>query len=423
MKSLPFASAAVLLAALSATAAPTVTQVTLSQSNSQTVRVDYTIDEPAVITLDILTNATADVWASIGVENITRTWGDVNILVPAGSHTIYWAPEKSWMETHPKTYDVQAAVKAWAVTSPPDYMVVDLRPSGELGGAPRIRYFETAEQVPDGVTDRKYKTDYLLMRKIPAKGMTYRMGSPSGEVGKSKSENTDWDGVETLRHVTLTNDFYLGVYELTRKQGITYTGYGNPSSVSGYEAYPVGGDNGRGWMSYGDMRGMTYLWPQDGRQVGGALHELRLRTGIDFDLPTEAQWEFACRAGTSTALYTGENLTGETTSANLDAIAWYSGNASNQHEVGLLQPNGFGLYDMLGNVGEFCVDRINHNGLASGAVIEPVGIESGDNHAIRGGSFAKAANHARAAHRQDYVNSGNHYGEIGFRLWAPAIAK
>ena len=75
--------------------------------------------------------------------------------------------------------------------------------------------------------------------------MTYRMGSPSGEVGKSKSENTDWDGVETLRHVTLTNDFYLGVYELTRKQGITYTGYGNASSVSGYEAYPVGGDNGK----------------------------------------------------------------------------------------------------------------------------------------------------------------------------------
>jgi formylglycine-generating enzyme required for sulfatase activity len=253
--------------------------------------------------------------------------------------------------------------------------------------------------------------------------MTYRMGSPSGEVGKSKSENTDWDGVETLRHVTLTNDFYLGVYELTRKQGITYTGYGNPGSVSGYEAYPVGGDNGRGWMSYGDMRGTTYLWPQDGHQVGGALHELRLRTGIDFDLPTEAQWEFACRAGTSTALYTGENLTGETTSANLDAIAWYSGNASNQHEVGLLQPNGFGLYDMLGNVGEFCVDRITHNALTSGAFIEPVGIESGDNHAIRGGSYAKAANHARAAHRQDYVNSGNHYGECGFRLWAPAVAK
>ena len=406
--------------------APEVSNVRMEQAVNGTVRVDYTLRyAPAAITLDILTNATGGAWASIGADNISRTWGDVNVLVQPGEHTLWWAAEKTWTdELPPRIHDVRAAVKAWPVSMPPDYMVVDLRPSSELGGAPRIRYFETAAQLPGGgVTNRKYKTDYLLMRKIPAKGMTYRMGSPSGEVGKSKSENTDWDGVEALRHVTLTNDFYLGVYELTRKQGITYTGYGNPSSVAGYEAYPVGGDNGRGWISYGDMRGTTYLWPQDGRQVGGALSELRKRTGIDFDLPTEAQWEFACRAGTSTALYTGENLTGETTSANLDPIAWYSGNASNQHEVGLLQPNAFGLYDMLGNVGEFCVDRINHNGLTSGAFTEPVGIESGDNHAIRGGSYAKAANHARAAHRQDYVNSGNRYGECGFRLWAPAIAK
>ena len=349
---------------LAAFAAPTVSNVTMTQAIHQTVRVDYTLDEAAVVTLDVLTNATGSAWASIGPENVAVLWGDVNVLVQPGSHTIFWAPEKSWIEAHPKSYDVRAQVKAWAVTAPPDYMVVDLRPSAELAGAPRIRYFETAGQVPDGVTDRKYKTDYVLMRKIPAKGMTYRMGSPSGEVGKSRSENTDWDGVETLRHVTLTNDFYLGVYELTRKQAVTYTGYGNPSAVSGYEAYPVGGDNNNGGISCGRLRGTTYLWPEDGRNVGGALSELRNRTGVDFDLPTEAQWEFACRAGTSSALYTGEELADETTSANLDAIAWYKGNSGNHsHEVGLLQPNGFGLYDMLGNVGEFCVDRIKHNAL------------------------------------------------------------
>ena len=404
---------------------PEVTDVRMEQGGNGTVRVDYTLKHvAAAVTLDVLTNATGSAWASIGPDNISRTWGDVNVLVQPGSHTIFWAPEKSWAENPPRAYDVRAQVKAWAVTAPPDYMVVDLRPSAELAGAPRIRYFETAGQVPDGVTDRKYKTDYVLMRKIPAKGMTYRMGSPSGEVGKSRSENTDWDGVETLRHVTLTNDFYIGVYELTRKQAITYTGYGNPSAVSGYEAYPVGGDNANGGISCGRLRGTTYLWPGDGRNVGGALSELRNRTGVDFDLPTEAQWEFACRAGTASALYTGEELADETTSANLDAIAWYKGNSGNHsHEVGLLQPNGFGLYDMLGNVGEFCVDRIKHNALVSGAVTEPVGIDSGDNHAIRGGSYPKAANHSRAAHRQDYVSLSSEFGECGFRLWAPAIAK
>ena len=442
MKNLVIATAAIAAATAAASAAPTVSDVSTTQANSQTVKVSYTLDEAAVVTLDVLTNATGEVWASIGADNIKTLWGDVNVLVQPGSHTLYWAPEKDWIEDHPGTYDVQAAVKAWAVTAPPDYMVVDLRFDELRAGAPKVRYFETAEQVPDGVTDIKYKTDFLVMRKIHAKGMTYRMGSPSGEIGAPETSGTpsSWDGAkERTYHITLTNDFYLGIYELTRKQAITWVGYGNQSAVSGYEAYPAGGDNNKGFIHWYSMRGSTYQWPQDGHQVPEtcALGELRKKTGIEFDLPTEAQWEFACRAGTQTALYTGENLTSPTTSANLDAIAWYNGNSGQQpHEVGLKQPNDFGLYDMLGNVSEYCLDRRKDgvypfNGAASQALVEPGWQDTThNNRALRGGNYKYDAWQCRAAAGYAYSdittsNDGEKgkNGEWGFRLWAPAIAK
>ncbi len=427
---------------LAAIAAPTVSNVSMTQSNSQTVKVDYTLDEAAVVTLDILTNATAGAWASIGADNIKTLWGDVGVLVQPGTHTLYWAPEKDWIEAHPGTYDVQAAVKAWAVTAPPDYMVVDLRTDELRAGAPKIRYFETAEQVPDGVTDIKYKTDFLVMRKIPAKGMTYRMGSPSGEPGKQTardgSPNGTWNNdanwnQEKCHHVTLTNDFYLGVYEYTRKQCITWSGYaaGNASSMNdGKEALPIGGDNGSGWCNYEDMRGTTYLWPDGGHQVtsDSALGKLRARTGIDFDLPTEAQWEFACRAGVPNGLYTGHEIDAPTSSSDgfnewVDEVAWCNDNANGSpKEVGQKKPNGFGLYDMLGNVGEFVLDRTIED-LGSTAVTEPIGGTTGNNQTVKGGMVTRPAFWCRAAFRQNWVGRSARGKDLGFRLWAPAIAK
>ena len=438
MKNLAFSLASIL--AISAVANPAISYTSISQPNRKAVKIDYTLDEPAVVMINIQTNATGDAWFSIGAEETanvkgdvgagaTNTWSDVGVgfLVPAGSHSFVWTPGDSWIASHPDRYNARAEIKAWPVTAPPDYMVVDLRSSGELAGAPRIRYFESAEKVPGGVSARKYKTDYLLMRRIHAEGALYRMGSPSGEVGKSS--NTDID--ETIFNVTLTNDFYLGVYELTRMQcvekiGIGDKNAGNEDRFTGKEAVPVGGDNGACAVNYGDFRGTTYSWPADGHLVtdNSALGKLRTLTGIDFDLPTEAQWEFACRAGTDTALYTGENLTDPTTSANLDAIAWYKGNSgSTAHEVGLKQPNGFGLYDMLGNSAEFCLDWCNGTSRSSATVTEPVGPNSGSYKVLKGGAYSKDAWMERAAQRQKWVSTSNRFGDCGFRLWAPAIAK
>ena len=123
-------------------------------------------------------------------------------------------------------------------------------------------------------------------------------------------------------------------------------------------------------------------------------------------------------------------------SANLDAIAWYKGNSgSAPHEVGLKQPNAFGLYDMLGNVCEYCLDRRKDgvypfNGAASQALVEPGWQDTEhNNRGLRGGHYKQNAQFCRAAAGYAYAgistsnDDGARYDGWGFRLWAPAVAK
>ena len=212
------------------------------------------------------------------------------------------------------------------------------------------------------------------------------------------------------------------------------------------------------------MTSYTVCWPQSGHEIvttdGAWLVAFRDITGLELDFPTEAQWEFACRAGSQNALYTGEELCYTTGtnfsiaegvtigtsvtnvtdgaegvvtnifkvfnfSTNLDAIAWYAGNwhkdpnalrtldgKTYPHEVGLLQPNAFGLYDMQGNVWEMCLDAMNGTGgnESNGAEeIEPAGAYKPTNcdarHVIRGGSFGDAAWGVRIGRRLSINNS------------------
>ena len=140
------------------------------------------------------------------------------------------------------------------------------------------------------------------------------------------------------------------------------------------------------------------------------LGRIRAKTGIDFSLPTEAQWEYACRAGTTTKYYWGDELDGD--------YAWYyvlgggdSNGASNQ-AVGMKRPNGWGLYDMIGNVKEWCLDWFGE--LAYGR--DPQGAASGTNRVARGGCCtASAASEYYAYTRHQNRPSDAGYGE-GFRL-------
>lgn len=408
MKSLLGACAAI--AAIAAVADPNDPQIALvaaGQDESRVVTVKYTLDEPAIVTFDVLTNG-----VSIGAANLKSTTGDLNRLVPAtGSgemRTIAWNAYESWPDHKFKNGEVSVKVTAWATNSPPDYMVVKL--VGEDKGA--RTFYPSADWFPGvgGVTNDMYKTDYLVMRRIPAAGKTFRMGSPDSE----KKRNAD---NEILHYVSLTNDFYMAVFELTKKQYRNVVGSGpNERYFSYVPTNPVDA------VTYNAFRGSTKLWPRDGHDIdtGSNLHVFRSTLNLPtLDLPTEAEWEFACRAGTLAARYDGSEHPGSGND-DVSSIAWLGAGSSEPHGVGQLIPNGYGLYDMLGNVDEQCLDYFSSGSAYATrgeTVIAPQGPETSSGHVIRGtGSFWSAdGSQARSAFRQNYEPSGT-WMAVGYRL-------
>ncbi len=135
----------------------------------------------------------------------------------------------------------------------------------------------------------------------------------------------------------------------------------------------------------------------------------RLPEDWEYTLPTEAQWEYACRAGT-TGAWAGE----------LDAMAWYAKNSGNTtHPVGQKQPNAWGLYDMHGNVWEWCRDWYADK-LPGGAVTDPVGAASGAFRVYRGGGWWLPADYCRSAYR-NWSSPGDRGNDVGFRLALSAV--
>ena len=159
--------------------------------------------------------------------------------------------------------------------------------------------------------------------------------------------------------------------------------------------------------------------------------------GYQFDLPTEAQWERACRAGTDTALYNGPiEIKGENNAPALDEIAWYGGNSSvdykgagwktedwkemqypggraGPHKVKGKKANAYGLYDMLGNVYEWCRDW--YGSYPEGAVTNPTGLATGSRRVNRGGSWYNGARYCRSSNRSSNGPSGRNF-ILGFRV-------
>ena len=148
----------------------------------------------------------------------------------------------------------------------------------------------------------------------------------------------------------------------------------------------------------------------------GLFGVMRTRTGVLFDLPTEAQWEFACRAGTDTPYGI------DTNAMELAEFAWYSG--SGIQPVGGLEPNAWGFYDMHGNVAETCLDYFT--AALEGPAEDPSGPDSVTsdnlNFTVRGGAVENADNLCRSASRRAFDNTKGYYKYWGFRFWAPAVA-
>jgi eukaryotic-like serine/threonine-protein kinase len=215
----------------------------------------------------------------------------------------------------------------------------------------------------------------LEMVLIPAG--KFKMGSPASE--KDRSDN------ETQHEVTLTKPFYMGKYEVTQEQWEAVMG-NNPSSRNKGAKLPV-----------------TDVSWEDCQEF---IKKLNAKTNGGYRLPTEAEWEYACRAGTSTAYSFGDSLT------NNDAK--YGEPAGSTKVVGSYKPNAFSLYDMHGNVWEWCEDF--KSDYLAGAVIDPKGPATGTNRVLRGGSFFVNVSNARSSVRYNFSPTYRDNWLRGFRL-------
>lgn len=411
MKSTHAAAVFAAMALAASAEVATVNVVSVAQDSAGRVTVSYTIDKPAVITVDFQTNVSENVFASIGVEHVKTVWGDVNRVVQSGSRTLTWSPRKDWPEQSLPAGSLKAVVTAWALDATPDYMAVDLTmPSN-------VWYYVAAECVPGGVTNDVYKTDWLLLRKIPAQGVTWRMGIAPADASQDSVASR-----ATAHLVQLSADYYIGVYPVTQKQYALIGGGYRTSSLSGDHVGDMKPAGGIDWVYVrsGD-------WPDSPKHssASAAMLKFRNKTGVAFDLPTEAQWEFACRAGTGGCLYTGEAWNAD----NLGRIAWFSGNTTHLEVVGQKEPNAWGLYDMIGNVWEMCLDYYRDNyivGENGAPIVDPEGPESWTAsyakwpHSMRGGPYSGTYDEC-SSHRRSNNFAKDGYAPVinGFRLVAP----
>ena len=261
-----------------------------------------------------------------------------------------------------------------------------------------------------GVTNNTaYRTYKLVMRYIPAG--TFQMGMASNPW------TYDWWELGRGSHeVTLTKGFYAAVFQTTQGQHFYVT-----NAVLGTFSSALATSTAlRNWMNYDRLRGteLGTNWPVSASvDAGSAIGILRAKTGFGtIDLPTEAQWEYACRAG-ATGLFTdGSSTLDETNnqvSAALDLLAWYNGNSGHSYRApGLKLPNGWGLYDTLGNGQEWCLDwgGANGNGYISEST-DPKGRTSGNGRIVRGGTVWASAKTCNCAYRKqvgpDVVDSSS----------------
>jgi formylglycine-generating enzyme required for sulfatase activity len=210
---------------------------------------------------------------------------------------------------------------------------------------------------------------------------TFLMGSPEGEAGRFDAEGPQHE-------VRLTKGFWLGDTPVT--QALWTAAIGNNPSFFKDPKRPV----------------ETVSW-DDAQQF---LNKMNLAVpGLALGLPTEAQWEYACRAGTNSPNYAGD-------AGKLADIAWFDKNSGGQtHPVATRACNDWGLYDMLGNVLEWCAD--GRRSYAAKPVTDPAGPLEGASRALRGGSWGFDARFVRAAARNGH-DRGRRFNDFGFRCCA-----
>jgi len=216
------------------------------------------------------------------------------------------------------------------------------------------------------------------MVRIP--GGTFAMGC-------TFEQGDDCDDDEFPAHKVTLAGFQMGKYEVTQAQWASVM-WGNSSEFDGCSRCPV--EN----VSWNDVQDF--------------IEELNMMTGKGYRLPTEAEWEYAARGG-ERFKYSGSN--------NLDRVSWYGDNSGRRtHEVGQKRANGYGLYDMSGNVWEWCSDKYGSDYYGKSPGRNPTGPPKGAWRVVRGGSCYYPPGDCRVANRSGYNSPGDRSSDRGFRL-------
>lgn len=413
----------VLLLVLSVKAAPVVGDVMMLQDeNSRQVMVTYNLSASAIVTLAIETNG-----VNIGDNFVTTISGDVNRVVEdSGSKSIVWSAGVDWPEH--LVEDARARVTAWSLDTPPQYCAVDLAAGSETESF-NVYYYPSEAGVPGGVSNNTYKTSMILLRQVEATpGTGFLMGSPTSDPNRDASR-------ESEARTWVSKPYYIGVYQITQRQWRRIMDT-NPSYFDNpdhWEMRPVE------FVNYNLIRGSSdgAGWPGSSAVDSDSfLGILRAKTDIEtFDLPTEAQWEWACRAGTTGALNNGkEILDNRNTDSDLALLGRYKHNGGLVESetgsfssapknctpengtaiVGSYLPNAWGLYDMHGNVFEFCIDQFQ-NTLLGGS--DPKGPDvSARTFSCRGGSSVDDAYRHRSPYRSHLARDHVGRRDFGFRV-------
>jgi formylglycine-generating enzyme required for sulfatase activity len=305
------------------------------------------------------------------------------------------------------------------------YMVIDVS-GGTSATQYSVSYYPTAGDVPGGILGDDYKTTKILLRYI-APGV-FMMGSPREQLG--------YDESQPPREMSVTNGFFMGVFEVTQHQWELVMG-NNPSyyeDASASNSRPVEQvscyeirENAKTNKDDPDSNWPANNFVNDNSFMG----KLRLKTGIrSFDLPTEIQWEYASRAGTTTALNSGKNITNMYIDSNVAEVARYYSNGGRGYKrdgttlimtapVGSYRPNAWGLYDMHGNVSEWCLDW---RCLYPASAPKWKGAEQANYSVLRGGGWDNVAWHCLVTSRTVSKPFQRSYNS-GFRLVRNKAAK
>ena len=352
-------------------ATPTISGLKVSTISPLGLAIDYTVS--GAVARD--TNRAIKVSMAVGgVTNVAKAIaGETNCV--NGAHRVYWNTAEDGISIDQAKSKVSVE---YGEVKLPLYLVIDLS-----GGSNATSYAVTYMNAPPsgGFNTTVYKTKKLVLRWCPA-------------------------GADPLGRYTLTKDFYAGLFEVTQKQWSQVTG-GSKNTYHGTgDTYPIH------YLTYNDVRGSSAgaKWPSSSAVDSTSfIGKLRAKTKlVELDLPTEAQWEYACRAGTTTTYNVGD------TENALAGAAWYSGNANKMtHTVGQKMANGWGLYDMHGNVWEWCLD--GNGGSLTGS--DPVGGTSYFYRRVRGGSWSDDASSATSSYRNYGEARSDNAGNFGFRVF------